>query len=224
MIKAIRVMLIEDNADYRDIVKIALTEEPEMELCGQFATAEIAIRTLKDAPPEVLPDLILLDLRLPGMSGWEAISYFRQCVPQAKIIVLSQSDQESDVVQAITSGASGYLLKSTTLDELTSGIRNVINGGATLDVGVAKFILNALQTKHPSEESESLLSDRETQVLTLLAEGYVKKEIAKKLAIGYSTVDTHVGRIYQKLKVTNAPAAVNKAHRLNLFPTDDREQ
>ena len=154
----------------------------------------------------------------------QAISHFRQCAPQAKIIILSQSDQESDVVQAIASGASGYLLKSATLNELTNGIRNVINGGVTLDVGVAKFILNALQTEHSSEHGESPLSDRETQVLTLLAEGFVKKAIATKLGIGYSTVDSHVGRIYEKLKVSNAPAAVNKAHRLNLFPSDDQQR
>ena len=114
-------------------------------------------------------------------------------------------------------------LKSTTVTELIDSIRRVANGGASLDAGVAKFILNTLksiQTGGRENDDSGLLSDRELQILSLLAEGLAKKEIAKKLSISYATVDTHVGRIYQKLDVRNAPSAVNRAHRMRLFPPD----
>jgi len=219
--KTIRVMLVEDNPDYRSVVELALSDEPDIELISQFGTSEIAIRSLSEADEKNIPDLILLDIRLPGMDGLDAIREFRQSAPNAKIVIFTQSSQEEDVLRAISLGAAGYLLKSTTVGELTDSIRTVAGGGASLDAGVAKFILHTLQTIQTggSEGDESsLLSDRELQILSLLAEGLVKKEIAKKLSISYATVDTHVGRIYQKLDVSNAPSAVNRAHRMRLFP------
>lgn len=221
--KTIRVMLIEDNPDYRSVVELALLEEPDIKLVSQFGTSEIAIRSLHQADEADVPDVILLDIRLPGMDGLDAIREFRQNAPDAKILIFTQSSQEEDVLRAISLGAAGYLLKSTTLGELTDSIRTVANGGASLDSGVAKFILHTLKTIQTSggqDDDSQLLSDRELQILSLLAEGLVKKEIAKKLSISYATVDTHVGRIYQKLDVSNAPSAVNRAHRMRLFPPD----
>ncbi len=216
MTQPIRVMLVEDNAEYRNVVALAIDSTSDIQLLSQFGTAEVALRTVGETHAEK-PDLILLDIRLPGIDGLDAIPGFLEALPDSKIIVLTQSNQEQDVLKAISAGAAGYLLKSTTLDDLICGIRMVAAGGATLDAGVAKFILETLQTNLPAEQRSGLLSAREMEVLTLLAEGLVKKEIAKQLEIGYSTVDTHVGRIYAKLGVTNAPSAVNRAHRLNLF-------
>jgi len=216
----IQVSLIEDNPEYREVVKLTLESAPDIALHSQFGTAEIALRTFSQEGA-VIPDLILLDIRLPGMDGLDAISGFREHMPETKIIVLTQSDQEKDVLKAISNGAAGYLLKSATLEELTDGIRVVAGGGATLDSGIAKFILKTLQTSLPGKQQGGLLSAREMEVLTLLAQGLVKKEIAGRLDIGYSTVDTHVSRIYDKLNVSNAPSAVNKAHRLNLFPPNE---
>jgi len=220
---AIKVMLVEDNPDYRSVVELAFADENDIELISQFGTSEIAIRSLSESNGENIPDLILLDIRLPGMDGLDAIKEFRQIAPDAKIVIFTQSSQEAHVLRAISLGAAGYLLKSTTLAELIDSIRTVFSGGASLDSGVAKFILQTLktiQTGGREGDSSGLLSDRELQILSLLAEGLVKKEIAKKLSIGYTTVDTHVGRIYQKLEVNNAPSAVNRAHRMRLFPHD----
>ena len=221
--KTIRVMLVEDNPEYRSVVELALADEDDIDLISQFGTSEIAIRSLSEADKSNIPDLILLDLRLPGMDGLNAMKQFQKCSPDAKIVILTQSSQEEDVLRAISLGAAGYLLKSTTVNELINGIRTVADGGASLDAGVAKFILNTLksiQTGGREDDDSGLLSDRELQILSLLAEGLVKKEIAKKLSISYTTVDTHVGRIYQKLDVRNAPSAVNQGHRLRLFPPD----
>lgn len=168
------------------------------------------------------PDVSLLDLRLPGMDGLDSLPFFIAAAPATKIIVLTQSDQENDVFQAISSGASGYLLKSATLQQLTDGIRAAASGGSPLDAGVARYIIQSLKPTSTKPRRESLLSGRELEILTLLADGMVKKQIAKRLKIGYTTVDTHVGRIYEKLNVNNAPAAVDTAHRMGLFgPRND---
>lgn len=217
----VRIMLVEDNLEYREAVRLALEQTQGVELTRQFGTAEIALRTLQSVSPSEHPDLVLLDLRLPGISGLDALPRFRQRVPNTRIIILTQSDREQDVLRAIALGASGYLLKSATLDEITESIRTVMSGGAPLDQGVARFILESLQTRLPKDENRPRLSERELEIIQLLAEGFVKKEIASRLQIGYSTVDTHVAHIYEKLNVSNAPSAVNRAHRLGLFPPED---
>ena len=220
MSKNVRIMLIEDNIEYREAVSLALEQQSGVELTRQFGTAEVALRTLQSAPQSERPDLILLDLRLPGMNGLDALTQCRKSVPNTKVIVLTQSDREQDVLRASALGASGYLLKSATLDEIRESIQTVMSGGAPLDKGVAKFILKSLQTRLPIEEDHCQLSERELEIIQLLAEGLVKKEIARRLKIGYSTVDTHVAHIYEKLDVANAPSAVDRAHRLGLFPPD----
>jgi DNA-binding NarL/FixJ family response regulator len=214
----IRVMLVEDNPRYREVIALALKQEPGIHLTSEFGTAEIALRSLRDKSNGELPDLVLLDLRLPGMDGLEALPQFLAAAPEAKIMILTQSDNEADVLRAISMGASGYLLKSSTVTTITDGIRTVIKGGASLDAGVARFIINTLKTRLSKGSSEGLLTDRQMEILTLLGEGLLKKEIADHLKISYATVDEHIAHIYERLGVRNAPAAVNKAHLLGLFP------
>jgi len=212
-------MLVEDNAEYRAVVNLALDDEKDIDLIAEFGTPEIALRGILDKSiPE--PDVILLDLRLPGMSGLDALPYFKEYTPHSKVIILTQSDEEADVLLAITLGASGYLLKSASIRDILSGIKTVVKGGATLDPSVAKFILENLQNRLPKEKVKIELSPRELEILDLLSQGFVKKQIAEQLDIGYSTVDTHVGHIYEKLQVKNAPAAVGKAFRMGIFPKD----
>ncbi len=210
-------MLVEDNKDYREVVNLAIEEEEDLEILDQYGTTEIALRDLQSLE-KPRPNIILLDLRLPGMGGLDSIRYFKEYAPKAKIVILTQSDQEADVLRAILLGASGYLLKSARVKEIVDGIRLVHRGGATLDPSVAKFLLQNLQSRLPQENLDIGLSDREMEILKLLSEGLVKKQIAQKLSIGYATVDTHVGHIYEKLHVNNAPSAVGKAYKLGLFP------
>lgn len=214
----ILVMLVEDNPRYREVIALALKPEPGIHLGSQFSTAEIALRSLRENANGEAPDLIVLDLRLPGMDGLEALPQFLAAAPGAKIMVLTQSDHEADVLRAISLGASGYLLKSSTANTIIEGIRTVMNGGASLDAGVACFIINTLKTRLPKGGAEGLLTSRQMEILTLLGEGLLKKEIAERLALSYATVDEHVAHIYERLGVRNAPAAVNKGHILGLFP------
>lgn len=211
----LRVMLIEDSPAYRKGIAFALEEREDMELVSEFGTAEIALRSLDEAQPE----LILLDLNLPGMSGLDAIPLIKTKAPETDIIILTQSDKEADVLLAVERGAAGYLLKASSIDQLMKGILHVREGGATLDPNLARFILDTLQQKltKPASESNSNLSKRELEILTLIADGLAQKQIAAQLKISIYTVTEYIQNIYEKLKVPNAPAAVNKAHRLGLF-------
>lgn len=214
----IKIMLVEDNREYREVIRFALKRYETMELCAQFGTAEIALRSFQEMSQRVDPDVILLDLRLPGMDGLQALPHFRRTAPDARVIILTQSDDEADVLNAISNGASGYLLKTSSMEEIAEGIQTVMEGGASLDAGVARFILDTFQAKLPEAEVKDLLTGREIETLTLLAEGLLKKEIADQLGISITTVATHVGNIYEKLHVQNAPAAVAKAFRLGIIP------
>jgi DNA-binding NarL/FixJ family response regulator len=217
MKNAITVMLIEDNPEYREVIAFTLKDDPSIQLESQFSTAEIALRSLQNPAGGRAPDLILLDLNLPGMSGLETLPWIKKYAPETQIIILTQSDKQTDVLSAISRGATGYLLKSSTVDEVKQGIHTVMNGGASLDNEVARFIVNTLQGKLPKITNQTLLSEREMDILVLLGEGLQKKEISKKLKISNNTVDTHVRHIYEKLNVPNAPAAVAKAYKTGLF-------
>ena len=215
----IKVMLVEDHPGYREVISRALKSEERIERISQFGTAEIALRSLQDRSTRKVPDLILLDLNLPGLSGLEALPYFKQSIPDTKIIILTQSDKEADILNAISLGAKGYLLKSSTVTHIRESIKTVMAGGASLDPGVATFILNTMSDRPQKVPLEKDLSEREMEVLSRLGEGLLKKEIASMLGISITTVADHVRHIYEKLEVQNAPAAVNRAHRLGLFPS-----
>lgn len=215
----IRILLIEDHLGYRQVLERAIKRLPDLKLINQFGTAEGALRSLKTVNPENYPDIILLDLKLPGMSGLETIPWLDKYVEKSKIIILTQSDNEADVLSAISLGASGYLLKSATVSQIMEGIHTVMNGGASLDSGVAKFILKIVQTQSGQPKAKFLkpLSEREKEILSLLADGLLRKQIADKLGISITTVAYHVKHIYEKLHVQNAPSAVAKAFRMGIF-------
>ncbi|MGB1875224.1 MAG: response regulator [Akkermansiaceae bacterium] len=213
------VTVIEDNQAYREVLQLAFDRDTSVKLHSEFGTAEIALRELEKT--EAKPDIILLDLDLPGMSGLDALSALLELCPQTKILILSQSDVQRDILIAISRGAHGYLLKSASIEQIKKHITDTLAGGASLDPSVAKHLFDALRNvetlrEEQTKEKEHDLSEREVEVLRLLAEGMVKKEISDQLSISYATVDTHVRHIYQKLDVRNASAAVSIAHRLGL--------
>ena len=210
-------MIIEDHPEYREIVGMTLSREKDMELVSEFGTAERALRSFNTSRVPVKPDVVLLDLNLPGIDGLKALSILNEELPEAKVMMLTQSDREEDVLKAIMLGASGYLLKSSRASQLVEAIRTVASGGASLDTNVARYVLSTLKSKLPQDDFDNLLSAREHEILTLLAEGLVKKEIADKLSISVTTVVTHVSNIYVKLDVNNAPAAIATAFRKGIL-------
>lgn len=212
-------MLVEDNPAYREVIDLAIKRDPHLELYDSFGTAEIALRSINQKGGKG-PDIILLDLCLPGMLGLEALPWFIKYLPNTKVVVITQSKAEDDVLKAISIGASGYLLKSSSIDQIKECIRNVANGGSSLDTEVTGFVLDSMRKLKPEETLDKPLSGRELEVLNLLAEGFLKKDISEQLGISYSTVDMHVRHIYEKLDVRNAPAAINRAFRVGMLPLD----
>ena len=218
MENTISILLIEDNAAYRKGIACALEDdESGIRLINQFGTAEIALRTLQDASGDDIPDLILLDLNLPSMSGLDSITWIKQYAPSTKILILTQSNMEADLLCAIQRGADGYLLKSTSVTDLIAGIHEVVNGGASIDPSLARVILTNLQKKLPASAPTVALSQREREVLTLIGEGLLKKQVADKLEVSQRTIATHLEHIYKKLQVQNAPSAISKAYKLGIL-------
>ncbi len=213
-----KIIIVEDNPGYREMLSEIVQLQEGIHLINQFGTAEGALNSTQNAPLNETPDLVLLDLNLPGMSGLASIPFFKTYIPKAQIIVLTQSNREADIVEAISKGAKGYLLKSSTAADIRSAIKAVLSGGATLDPSVAQHILKLIPKKSHKDDLEIPLSDRELEVLELLANGLQKKEIADRLSISVTTVADHVRRIYYKLEVPNAPSAIHQAHKLGLFP------
>lgn len=213
------VILVEDNPEYRNVLKMAFEFDDDIDLIGIYGSGEHALRAMEPKSKKALnPDILLLDLNLPEMSGLDAMQWFRNYLPNAAIIVITQSDAESDVLSAIRKGASGYLLKSSTVQQIKDAIQTVKNGGAQLDSKVAKHIMAQVQQAPEADASQVALSTREMEVLALLADGLVKKEIAVKLGISFFTVSTHIRHVYDKLNVLNAPAAVSIAYQTGLLP------
>ena len=218
MPKKTKVTLIEDHGGYREVVARTLGRVEDIELFGQYGTAEIALRDLQKQVVADRPDIILLDLNLPGMSGIEAIPWIREYSPEAKIIVLTQSNAEQDVLTAISLGASGYLLKSARTTDIINSIEIVAAGGASLDPKIALLVMEQMRDeKMTPRRPEIALSKREQEILALLGDGLAKKGIADRLDIGVTTVAYHIKNIYGKLEVPNAPAAVSKGHKRGLL-------
>ncbi len=215
----IDVMLVEDHPEYRETIEFVLGKEKGIELGCQFGNAELALRSLESKPLGEHSDIILLDLNLPGMSGLEAMPWFKKYAPQSKVIILSQSGRDADVLSAVQCGASGYLLKSCTMAEITQGIRCVNDGGATLESGLARFIMSTLRPKLSEPASETSLSEREQEIISLVGDGLTQKEISSELKISIYTVTDHLKHIYEKLGVANAPQAISKAYETGILPS-----
>ena len=209
----IRVAIIEDNSAYRKAVGYALSEVDDIETSGSWSSWETA---RPDLEKKETPHVLLMDLGLPGIGGLEAIPLIRKINPSIQVLVLTEFDDKPKVFQAISEGASGYLLKTGSVDEIITGIREVVAGGAPLNARIARMVLTTFSKITP-RDPDTILTARETEVLKLLSEGFIKKEAADQLDISYHTVDMHVRNIYQKLQVHNLSGAVSKAIKRGLL-------
>ncbi|MFK5921463.1 MAG: response regulator transcription factor [Verrucomicrobiota bacterium] len=202
--KNIDVWLIEDNRHFSEAIECILDTEDGIQLKESFRSAEAALKAL---PKKTPPQVIILDLGLPGMGGIEALPEIIKHAPKSQVLVLTTDDGRSKVLAAIANGASGYLLKSDDLDAIVSGIRDIVDGRAAINSRVSRMILDIFR-KIPKPPPEANLTSRESEILCMLADGKIKKEVADLLGISYYTVDTHVKRIYKKLQVNNLSGAI----------------
>ena len=173
-----------------------------------FASCEEALVALRSTPT---PDVILLDVGLPGMSGIEGIPHLKVLAPATHIIILTVFDDQEKVFAAICAGASGYLLKNTDEEAIANAVRAVMDGGSPISPRVARLVLQMFTSRAVPSKHEYGLSAREREVLELMVQGLIKKEIADQLTLSYHTVDNHLRSIYAKLQVHTRGGAVAKA-------------
>ena len=211
--KLSHIWLIEDNDSFRNALARVIDQQPGLKCNRNFSSCEDALAALgRDTPP----DVILLDVGLPGMSGIEGIKCLRDVAPDVRIIMLTMFDDHDKVFKSICAGASGYLLKTTPKDKITEAIREVLDGGAPMNAQIARLVLDRFAAMTAPKEDYGL-TDREREVLEWMVKGLIKKEIADKLSLSYHTIDTHLRNIYQKLHVHTRAGAVVKAIRERLF-------
>ncbi len=211
MNKDIQVMIIEDNPNYLHSLQSALNVLEGLTCSGAFCSYE----TFREAAPTP-PDCILLDINLTGISGLTALPELKQIMPDVNVIMLTQDDDYLNVLKAIQRGATGYIIKGGGVKEIHQAVVDVNNGASVIDPRLSRIVLSTLAGTEPSAEHNPL-SDRETEVLSALADGLTKKEVAKNLALSYHTIDLYTRHIYDKLKSPNIAAAIATAIRKGLI-------
>lgn len=205
---AVNVWLIEDNQDFRKTVARVINAIPDMSCPRGFSTCEEALAVLDKETAR--PDVLLLDVGLPGMSGIEGIGPFKERSPSTQVIILTVFEDQDKIFRSICAGASGYLLKTAPAEEITEAIREVLRGGAPINGRIARRVLDMFSRFAPQKKDYGL-TQREIQILELMVRGHIKKEIADQLSLSFHTVDTHLRNIYGKLQVHTRTAAVAKA-------------
>lgn len=214
----IRVLLADDHTLFRRGLASLLAEQPDLEVVGEAASGEEAIERAR----ELMPDVVLMDVRMPGLGGLEATRRLKDEMPYVKILILTVSEDEEDLFAAMKSGAQGYLLKNIDPDDLVTAIRQAERGEAPLAPSMAAKILREFSGTAP--RPGPTLTPRERQVLELVARGDANKEIARHLQISENTVKNHLRNILEKLHLQNRVQAVMYALREGLIapPPPDR--
>jgi DNA-binding NarL/FixJ family response regulator len=210
----ITISIVEDNDKLRATLAKVIGRAEGFRFVSDYPSAEDALADL----PKVKPEVVLMDINLPGLNGVECVRKLKVLLPQTQAIMLTVYEDTENIFNALAAGASGYLLKRTPTKELIEAIREVHRGGSPMTTNIARLVVQSFQktaapapaASGPTGGDISELSEREQQVLDLLAQGLIYKEIADKLNIGYETVHTYIRRIYEKLQVRTRTEAVAK--------------
>ncbi len=212
----IRVVTVEDDPRYRASLETLLRHSPEFELAGSFGSPVEALERLEEGGGA--PDLVLMDLELPGIDGIECTRRIKALFPAAAVVMLTVFEDRARLVEAITAGADGYLLKRTPAMLLLEQLRSVMAGGSPLSAGVARMVLEIIRQIEPKgdEPAEVDLTPRERDVLSCLVQGMSYKAVARGLGISIDTVRSHIRAVYRKLQVNNVAEAVGRALREGL--------
>jgi DNA-binding NarL/FixJ family response regulator len=221
-------LIVDDHALFRRGLQMVLDGEPDIEVVGEAADGHQAVERAQ----EVMPDVVLMDVRMPRRTGIEATKEIRDLLPHVRIVMLTVSDEEADLYEAIKAGASGYLLKEISTDEVPEVVRSVMAGQSRISPAMASKLLNefAGANRRPGVSAQvpgPNLTERELEVLQLVAQGLNNRDIAKQLFISENTVKNHVRNILDKLHLHSRMEAVVYAVRENLLdlskpPADDR--
>ena len=203
---AITVSIVEDNEQLRGTLARVIDRAEGFRCLSQYPDAEAAVEAL----PRDRPDVVLMDINLPGMNGVECVRRLKQLAPDSLVIMLTVYEDTENIFNALAAGASGYLLKRTPRAEVLDAIREVHRGGSPMTTHIARKVVQSFQPTGASSQTGESLSPREQEVLDCLSKGFLYKEIAEKLGISYETVHTYIRRIYEKLQVRTRTEAVAK--------------
>jgi DNA-binding NarL/FixJ family response regulator len=210
----IKVIIFDDNDSLRDSVAMLLKESGDFTLVGAYAGCLDLTNNIRNTKP----DVVIMDIDMPGMNGIEAVKVIRNNFPTVQVLMFTVFDDDEKVFAAIKAGAGGYILKNAEPQNLLHAISEVYNGGAPMTPGIARKVLLQFQYMLPDVNKDYHLSHREKEVLALLVEGHPYKLIGSKLNITYDTVRAHMKKIYEKLHVASMTEAVAKAINQKLFP------
>jgi DNA-binding NarL/FixJ family response regulator len=203
---AISVSLVEDHRGTRESLVALVQGEPKLRFLHSYSTGEAAVRGVPDAPPDVL----LVDINLPGMSGIDCVAQLRRLAPQVQVLMLTTYEEPEAIFSSLRAGAKGYLLKKLLPAELIQAVEQVHAGGAPLSMEIARKVVDHFGRATRPESAVETLTQREHEVLALLAKGFLYKEIADSLHITLHTVQGHVKHIYEKLHVQSRTEAAMK--------------
>jgi DNA-binding NarL/FixJ family response regulator len=202
----INVSIVEDSDKFRETLARILNRSEGFRCISQYPNAEDALKSL----PQDKPGVVLMDINLPGMNGVECVRQLKQVMPAVQVMMLTVYEDTENIFNALAAGATGYMLKRTSRDELLEAIREVHRGGSPMTTHIARKVVLSFQRAAPAASPTENLSPREQEVLDCLAKGFLYKEIAEKLQISYETVHTYIRRIYEKLQVRTRTEAVAK--------------
>ena len=205
----IKVSIVEDDAKLRETLVRYFAGQPGFRCLNAYPNAEAALADIPQHPP----DVVLMDINLPGMSGIECVSLLRQAAPSLKIIMLTVFEESEQVFKALSAGAFGYLVKSNRPAKILEAIREVHDGGSPMSGHIARKVVQSFQAQAAVRAETDTLTARELEVLQGLSRGHPYKEIASDLGISLSTVRTYIQRIYEKLHVHSQTEAVMKLAR-----------
>ncbi len=202
----ILVSLVEDDKEIRESLKVLIDGSPGFKGCCVFANAEEAIREL----PKTQPDVVLMDINLPGASGIECIIKLKPKMPKTNFIILTMYEDSNLVFKALQAGAVGYLLKRTPPARLLEAIKETLDGGSPMSLQIARMVVKSFSGGKVAHDVEENLTNRESEILKCLTRGMRYKEIADELFISVETVRSHLRKVYEKLQVRSAREAVIK--------------
>ena len=219
----IRVMIVDDHAILRAGLKMLVNAQPDMEVVSEASDGEKAVQTAR----ETRPDVALLDLTMPRIGGMQALQQMARDCRETRVLVLTMHDDPAYLRSALAAGASGYLLKRAVDAELLAAIRAVHSGGTYVDPRLANVLVQDVLAKRGtragSERPVNILSDREMQVLTLVARGYTSAQIAKKIFVGVKTVETYRSRFAEKLGLRTRSDVIRFAVQMGLLTPETLE-
>jgi DNA-binding NarL/FixJ family response regulator len=201
---SISVSIVEDDPEVRASLARLVDSSPGFRCVSQHASAENALQEI----PRINPNVTLMDINLTGLNGVECVRRLKPLLPAMQIIMLTVYQNTENIFNALAAGATGYMLKQTRPDDLLAAIRDAHEGGSPMSSHIARKIVQSFQRPVPRTEEAQSLSPRESQVLDLLAKGYLYKEIADTMGVTYATVHTHIRHIYEKLHVRSRTEAV----------------